>query len=390
MKIGIVAGESSGDLLGAGLIEALRRRHPDLVVEGVAGPAMLAAGCERLADAEELAVMGLIEPLRHVPRLLKLRRNLARRWTDDPPDVFIGIDAPDFNLGLEASLKQRGIPTVHYVSPSVWAWRAGRIRKMARSADCVLCILPFEPDLYRDANVDAVFVGHPKADEIAPPDDIEALRRELSVDGNGHVVTLMPGSRRGEVERHGELLAESAARILAALPETRFLVPVAAPVLREAIRESLANAGVLDRCSLLDGDSIRAMSAADLVVQASGTAVLEAALLEKPAIAVYRLAPLSAFIVRTFRLLKLDYVTLPNNLTPEPMIPEFLQENAIPEAVADEAVRLLNDPDRRARISSAFAKLRAELSQNASERAAEAVAATIARRSPSSRTDRGN
>lgn len=387
MKIGIVAGESSGDLLGAGLIDALRRLHPDVTVEGIAGPAMLAAGCERLADAEELAVMGLVEPLRHVPRLLRLRRQLARRWRDAPPDVFIGIDAPDFNLGLEASLKKHGIPTVHYVSPTVWAWRAGRIKKMARSADCVLCILPFEPDLYRDANVDAVFVGHPKADELAPPEDIASLREELSVAGDGHVVALMPGSRLGEVERHADLLADAAALVLSELPATRFVVPVATTRLREPIRRALANAGVLDRCQLLDGDSIRAMSAADLVIQASGTAVLEAALLEKPAIAVYKLAPLSAFIVRTFDLLKLDHVTLPNNLTAEPLIPEFLQENAQPEPVAAEAIKLLRDAPRRAAIAKAFAKLRSELSLGASERAAEAVTATIARRMPPSSND---
>jgi lipid-A-disaccharide synthase len=377
MKVGMVAGETSGDLLGAGLIEAFRKRHPDAVFEGIAGPAMIAAGCQAIADADELAVMGLIEPLRHIPRLLRLRRSLIERWLRNPPDVFIGIDAPDFNLGLETALRDGGVRTVHYVSPTIWAWRPGRIHKIARAADCVLCILPFEPDLYRDAGVTARFVGHPKADELSGEEDATDARAALGIDAEGPLIALMPGSRSSEVSRLAALFADVAARIADARPDVKFVVPVAVGKLRSPIEKALREANVIDRCTLLDGDSIRAMTASDLVIQASGTAVLEAALLGRPAIAVYKLAPLSGFIVRTLNLIKLDYVTLPNNLTPTPMIPEFLQERARAELIADEALDLLDNDARRAAIVAAFAKLRRELALGASERAAEAVSETI-------------
>ena len=196
LRVGLVAGESSGDLLGAGLITAVRERVPDAVFEGVAGPEMTAAGCESWANSDELAVMGVVEPLKHLPRLLRLRRSLIRRWRDAPPDVFVGIDAPDFNLGLEAALKASGIRTMHYVSPSIWAWRAGRIRKIRRAADCVICILPFEPALYEEQGMNAVFVGHPKADVLSPDIDVPAVRRELGLPGDRRLIAMLPGSRR--------------------------------------------------------------------------------------------------------------------------------------------------------------------------------------------------
>ena len=212
MKIGLVAGESSGDLLGAGLIKALQRRVPAARFEGVAGPAMVAAGCKAWAPSESLAVMGLVEPLMHIPRLLKLRRELRRRWMTAPPDVFVGIDAPDFNLGLEKALKKSGTPTVHYVSPSIWAWRAGRMRTIRQAADRVLCILPFEKPLYDEGGVDAVFVGHPKADSLPEIGETHASRDALGI-GNGEVVAILPGSRAGEVARLGNILAETARRL---------------------------------------------------------------------------------------------------------------------------------------------------------------------------------
>jgi lipid-A-disaccharide synthase len=207
LRVGLVAGEASGDLLGAGLIGAVRQRVPDAVFEGVAGPQMLAAGCERWADAEELAVMGFVEPLKHLPRLLRLRRWLITRWRTTPPDVFVGIDAPDFNLGLEAALKSSGIRTLHYVSPSIWAWRAGRIEKIRRAADRVICILPFEPALYEKEGMDAVFVGHPKADVLTPAIDVSAMRRELSLPVEGRVIAVLPGSRGSEVSRLAPIFA---------------------------------------------------------------------------------------------------------------------------------------------------------------------------------------
>ena len=373
MKFGLVAGEASGDVLGAGLIREILARFPDATFEGVAGPQMVAAGCEQWEPSESLAVMGLIEPLRHIPRLLRLRRDLVRRWTESPPDAFIGIDAPDFNLGLEKKLRKAGVPTAHYVSPSIWAWRPGRVKKVKKAADTVLCILPFEPALYADHGVDAVFVGHPKAHEAPPHVDTEAARALLGIDAP-EVVTVMPGSRSGEVQRLGALMAESIQRIHAARPLVHFLIPVAAPKLKPLIAEQLSGAGVAPNVvTLLDGRAQEAMTAADVVLQASGTAVLEAALLCKPAVAAYRVASLTYWIAKTFRLVKLTHVTLPNLLTEEPLVPEFLQYDVQPQPMAEAAIALLDDPERRQSISRRFAKLREELALDADQRAADAV-----------------
>jgi lipid-A-disaccharide synthase len=370
MKIGLVAGEASGDVLGAGLIRAVRARIPNAVFEGVAGPEMAAAGCEQWEPSESLAVMGIVEPLAHIPRLLRLRRGLAKRWRESPPDVFIGIDAPDFNLGLEIKLRKAGIKTAHYVSPSIWAWRPGRVKKVKKAADRVLCILPFEPALYEEHGVKAVFVGHPKAHEAPEIVDMEAARLRLGLDA-GEVVAVMPGSRSGEVSRIGGIVAAAAREILAARPGVRFVTPVAMPKLRPMIEQQLDEAGVAEQFILLDGDSELAMSAADVVLQASGTAVLEAALLRKPTVATYRVSPLTYWIAR--RLVKLEHFTLPNLLTEQPLVPEFIQQNALPGPIAAEVVALLDDPERRRSISERFDRLRAELALDADQHAADSV-----------------
>ncbi len=373
MKFALVAGEASGDLLGAGLIRAIREQVPDAEFEGVAGPAMQAAGCAVLEDAEALAVMGLVEPLREVPRLLALRRRLAKRWIDDPPTVFIGIDAPDFNLGLELKLKRSGVRTVHYVSPSVWAWRQRRVHKIRKACDRVLCLLPFECDFYERHGVDAVFVGHPKADAVPATVDMDGARAALGIVGSGAVVAVLPGSRTGEVSRLGPVFASAAERIAAAVPDTVFITPVARPKLRSLIESQLVAAGVREAFTLLDGDSDTAMIAADVVLLASGTAALESALYAKPTVAAYRVASMTALIVRAFGLLKIDRFTLPNLLTKEPYIPEFIQEKAKPGAIAEAVIALLRDDDRRALIAVRFAKLRTELARDASRSAANAV-----------------
>jgi lipid-A-disaccharide synthase len=370
MKIGLVAGEASGDVLGAGLIRAVRARIPDAVFEGVAGPEMAAAGCEQWEPSESLAVMGIVEPLAHIPRLLRLRRELARRWRESPPDVFVGIDAPDFNLGLEKKLRKAGIRTAHYVSPSIWAWRPGRVKKVKKAADTVLCILPFEPGLYEKHGVNAVFVGHPKAHEAPDIVDGEAARIKLGLDA-GEVVAVMPGSRSGEVSRIGGIVAAAAREIFAARPGVRFVTPVAMPKLRPMIEQQLDEAGVAEQFILLDGDSELAMSAADVVLQASGTAVLEAALLRKPTVATYRVSPLTYWIAR--RLVKLEHFTLPNLLTERPLVPEFMQQNALPGPIAAEVVALLDDPERRRSISERFDRLRAELALDADQHAADSI-----------------
>ena len=370
MKIGLVAGEASGDVLGAGLIRAIRERIPDAVFEGVAGPEMVAAGCEQWEPSDSLAVMGLVEPLAHIPRLLRLRRELARRWRESPPDVFVGIDAPDFNLGLEKKLRKAGIKTTHYVSPSIWAWRPGRVKKVKKAADMVLCILPFEPKLYEEHGVNAVFVGHPKAHEAPETVDAEAARVALGL-GAGEVVAVMPGSRSGEVSRIGGIVAAAAKEILAVRPGIRFVTPVASPKLRPMIDQQLRDAGVEAHFTLLDGDAQLAMSAADVVLQASGTAVLEAALLRKPTVATYRVSPVTYWIARW--LVKLEHFTLPNLLTEQPLVPEFMQHDALPAPIAAEVIALLDDPERRRFISERFDRLRAELALDADQHAADSV-----------------
>lgn len=372
MRIALVAGEASGDLLGAGLIHAIRARYPAAEFEGVAGAAMTAAGCKPLADSELLAVMGLIEPLARIPRLLSLRRSLRRRWLATPPDVFVGIDAPDFNFGLEKPLRKSGIPTVHYVSPSIWAWRAGRIKTIRKATDRVLCILPFEKKIYDEQGIDAVFVGHPKADSLATDVDAESARRILDLSGKT-VLAVLPGSRRSEVQRLGPIFV-AAAKILARGDEQlRFVTPIATPALRPLIEQQIAAAGMQELFRLIDGDSIEAMSAAHVVLLASGTAALESALLCKPTVAAYRIAELSARIIDILGLIKTRYFTLPNLLTEEPLIPELMQWAVTPEAVAAEVADLLGDSERQAAIRSRFAKLRTELALDADHRAADAV-----------------
>jgi lipid-A-disaccharide synthase len=371
MRIGLVAGEASGDLLGAGLIRAIRERVPEATFEGVAGPAMVEAGCEQWEDAEQLAVFGLIEPLLHIPRLLKLRRSLAKRWTESPPDVFVGIDAPDFNLGLEKMLRKSGTRTVHYVSPSVWVWRAGRIETVRKAADRVLCILPFEKKIYDEKGIDAVFVGHPKATSLPADIDVASAREMLDI-GAGPVVAVLPGSRVSEVERLGPVFATTAAMLLKHRDDLNFITPVASAKLRPLIEQQLAAAGVLDNFCLVEGDSIEAMSAADVVLLASGTAALESALLGKPTVAAYAIAKLGAVIARIIGL-RNKYFTIPNLVVDEALIPEFIQEDVKAGALAQSVWELLEDPARREEISRRFATLREELALGADERAADAV-----------------
>lgn len=372
MRFGFVAGETSGDQLGAGLIRALQDTVPHARFEGVAGPLMQAAGCEAWEESEALAVMGLIEPLKEIPRLLRLRRSLLCRWTADPPDVFVGIDAPDFNLGLEVALKSRGIRTVQYVSPSVWAWRQRRVRKIARAADKVLCLLPFEKAFYDRHGIAADFVGHPLADAV--PHDLSALRARQELDiAAPVVVAVLPGSRASEVNRLGPVFIAACRQMLAERPELRFVAPMASDKVRVPFAAELHKAGVVEHFRLVDRQAQRAIVAADVVLLASGTAALEAALLQRPIVAAYRLAPLTYLLAKTLRLVKVPYFTLPNLLTPEPLVPEFLQGAATAGALSASVLGLLDDPARRAMIAGEFARLRDQLAQGADRLAASAV-----------------
>ena len=372
VNIGIVVGEVSGDNLGAGLIRALKAQNPDVHVMGVAGPAMRAAGCEAWEDADKLAVMGLIEPLKVLPRLLRLRRSLVDRWAANPPDVFVGVDAPDFNLGLEQALRQRGITTVHYVSPTVWAWRQGRVRKVAKAVDKVLCIFPFEEKFYEEHDVAAEFVGHPLADSIATDVDVAATRKELGLSAD-RIVAVMPGSRRNEIARLGPVFAQTCAQLLEKYPDMQFVSPTVNAGLRSVFESHVEEAGIGDRIKLIDGNAEAAIAVADVVLLASGTASLQTALHGKPMVAAYKLSPLTFFLHRMFKLVKVKYFAMPNLLTDEPLVPEFLQNDATPEALSAAVSGLLDDPERRADIERQFVALRARLARGAQQRAAKAI-----------------
>ncbi len=375
MRIGLVAGETSGDRLGAGLMREIRKHHPEATFEGIAGPLMKAAGCDAWEDAQALSVMGLVEPLAEIPRLLGLRRRIGSRWIKSPPDVFVGIDAPDFNLGLEKRLRRNSIRTVHYVSPSVWAWRQGRVRKIAKAVDKVLCLLPFEKAFYDHHQVNAVFVGHPLAESVPEDLDRQQERRRLGL-AAAIVVAVMPGSRVGEVARLGPTFAAAAKMLGERYPDIGFVAPLVNNKTRRLFESQLQQQGIAQQFTVIEGEAYSAIAAADVVLLASGTAALEAALLGRPIVAGYRVAAVTHWIVRAFKLLKVNYVTLPNLLTKEPLVPEFLQNEATPQALADAVVTLLDDPVKRARITASFGTLRKELRRGADARAAKAVLKT--------------
>jgi len=372
MRIGLVAGETSGDLLGAGLIKALQQLRPDIDFEGVAGPEMQAAGCAALEQAEVLAVMGLIEPLREIPRLLRLRRSLVSHWTENPPDVFVGIDAPDFNLGLEKKLRAQGIKTVHYVSPSVWAWRQGRVKTIAKAADTVLCLLPFEKSFYDQQDVSAEFVGHPMADRTPASPDKAKARAELGIDAS-RVLAVLPGSRQSEVSRVGPIFAETCARLVAADSQLVFVAPMATPRLQALFFAQLEAAGIAERFILTDRQAELAITAADVALLVFGTASLQTALLGTPMVGAHRVALLTYAIAKGLNLVKVPYYSLPNLLTDEPLVPEFMQHEARPDALAAAVRDLLDDAGKREHIAKRFGVLRQELARGADERAAEAV-----------------
>ncbi len=377
MRVALVAGEASGDLLGAGLIQAIRASIPGATFEGVAGPAMVDAGCERIENAEVLAVMGLIEPLARIPKLLRLRRSLVRRWTEDPPDVFVGIDAPDFNLALETRLKSVGIRTVHYVCPSVWAWRQGRVTKIAGAVDKVLCLLPFERSFLMEHEIDAEFVGHPMADNLPEGPDVDVARQAQGLSAK-QVVAVLPGSRMSEVSRLAPVFVKAAAMIEAGYPDVEFIAPMVSSEIRQTVQVCLDRSHIR-RFTLIDGDAESAISAADVVMLASGTAALQAALLGKPMVVAYRLAGLTYAILQAFKLVKLPYVSLPNLLTEEPLVPEFIQSEATAENLSQAVIDLLEHPERCVAIRAAFDSLRSDLARDADVCAAAAVIETACR-----------
>ncbi|GAP66531.1 lipid-A-disaccharide synthase [Mizugakiibacter sediminis] len=378
----LIAGEASGDLLGADLVAALRRRHPQARFVGIGGPRMAAQGFEAWHDIAALSVMGLAEVLRHLPRLLRLRRTLAARLLALRPDVTIGIDAPDFNLGLERRLKQAGLRTVHYVSPSVWAWRERRAAKIGASADRVLCLFPMEPEIYARHGVDARFVGHPLADRFPLHPDRAAARAALGLPADAPVLAVLPGSRPGEIARLAGIFLDAARRVAAAVPGLRVVIPAADAACRTAIEQRIAASppSPVSRLSspvLLDGRAHETLVAADAVLLASGTAALEAMLAKRPMVAAYRIAPASYRLVRALRLLKTDVYTLPNILAGRRVVPELMQDACTPAALADALLGLLRDPVAATAQIAEFECLHGLLKAGAADGAAGAAAEAV-------------
>ena len=373
-RFALVAGEASGDLLGAGLVERLRERFPDATFAGVGGDAMREAGMETWHDAGELAVMGLSEVLAHLPRLLRLRRGLQRRILDWKPDAFIGIDAPDFNLGLERRLKARGVCTVHYVSPSVWAWRQGRAAKIGRSADRVLCLFPMEPPIYARHGVDARFVGHPMADAMPLNPDRRGTRATMDLAPDAPVLAVLPGSRLGEIERLGPTFLQAAGLVAERIPGLQVLVPAANAACRTALETMLPAAGAaLPSLRLLDGSARAAMVASDVVLLASGTATLEAMLAKRPMVVGYRISPTTHAIVKGLGMLKVDRYALPNVLAGETIAPELMQDDCTPAALADAIMAWFSDPAAVEALEPRYRELHLLLRRDASREAAVAV-----------------
>jgi len=377
-RIVIVAGETSGDNLGAGLIRALRARRPELEFEGVAGPAMVAAGCRPWESIERLSVMGLFEVLWHLPRLVAVRRRVLGLAAAARPLAFVGVDYPEFNLGLAARLRPLGIPTVQYVSPQVWAWRQGRVRRMTEILDLVLCVLPFEKAFYDGAGLAAEFVGHPLADRVPLEPDRAAARARLGLAPGDTVVALLPGSRRGEVERLGADFLGAAAWLAARRPGLRFVAPMANPGAREVFERHLgAHPGL--EVLLTDGQSETALTAADCVLVASGTATLETLLCKRPMVVAYRVGRATAAVFRAFGFMKAPFFAQPNLLAGRRIVPELLQEEVTPARLGAELDAWLSDPARAAAAVAEFRRIHEALRLGASERAAEAVLALIGR-----------
>lgn len=382
LRIALCAGETSGDQLGAGLMEALRAQLAragldDVRFAGIGGDGMRASGLDTWWDASELAVMGLAEVLAHLPRLLKLRRQFRQRVLAWQPDVFIGIDAPDFNLGVEGWLKQRGVRTVHYVSPSVWAWRESRAQRIGASADKVLCLFPMEPPIYARHDFDAVFVGHPLADAIALHPDRNAARTALGEPADAPMLALLPGSRLGEIDRMLPVFLEAASRLASDVAGLRVLIPAANAKCR-ALIDRLA--GSAPHLRVLDGNPQGAMIASDVVLLASGTAALEAMLCKRPMVVGHRIAPVTYGVIKLFGMLKSAHVSLPNVLAGKTLVPEFLQDACTATNLHAALLRWFRDVDAVAALQPEYLALHQALKRDASSQAADAVATLLAQR----------
>jgi lipid-A-disaccharide synthase len=379
IQIGIVAGEKSGDILGAGLIAALRERYPTAEFVGIGGPDMVSVGCRSLFPMERLSVMGFVEPLGRLPELLYIKRKLEAYFRAHPPSVYIGIDSPDFNLRIEETLRSNHIATVHYVSPSVWAYRKNRIHKIKRAVDLMLTLFPFETAIYDEFDIPAICIGHPLADQIGFENKTAGARQILGLSQSEQVVALLPGSRVSEIERLAPIFFAAAVKTLRSMPKLRFLIPCSGAESRACIERALA------RCSIFLGEQFRlvdnsqqAMAAADFVVLASGTATLEAMLLRKPMAVFYRLAPLTHLIAS--RIVDVPHVALPNLLAGKRLVPEAIQGEVTEAAVESQILNYFSDPDAFEGVLRQFDNLHHELRKGASEAASAAITELLNRR----------
>jgi len=371
--IAIVAGEASGDNLGAALIAAIRERLPGARFIGVPGPRMREAGCEALASSDELAVMGLVEILRHLPRLFSLRRRLLREFRERGVDVFIGIDAPEFNLGMARRLKAVGIRTVQYVSPQVWAWRQGRVHEIGQACDRILCLLPFEPAFYEKHGIAARFVGHPLADQFPLQSDRLAARRSLGLPETGEVVAVLPGSRVGEVTRLAAPFAGAAAWLASRRAGVTFVAPMASAAARARFEAEWQQVAAGTAVTVTDGRSREVLAAADVVLVASGTATLETLLTRRPMVVAYRLGAITAFLLQRLGLVKVQFFSQPNLLVGREVVPEFFQAAANPASLGAAVLAWLEEPDRAATLAREFEQVHLALRQNGAALAADAV-----------------
>jgi lipid-A-disaccharide synthase len=379
-RIAMVAGEPSGDLLAASLLKGLAQTLPEGTrYSGIGGPRMTAEGFEAHWPMDKLTVRGYVEALKHIPEILGIRNEIKRQLLAEPPSMFIGVDAPDFNFGLEQPLREAGIPTVHFVCPSIWAWRGGRIKKIAKAVDHMLCVFPFETALLAKAGVAASYVGHPLADEIPLEPDVMGARRELGIAEGGPVIAVLPGSRRSEISLIGPTFFDAMELMQLREPGVRFLMPAANPALR-ALLQPLVDAHPHLSLTITDGRAQTAMTAADAILVKSGTVTLEAALLKKPMVISYKVPWLTGQIMK--RQGYLPYVGLPNILAGRFVVPEILQHFATPEALADATLKQLNDDANRRTLTEIYTDIHIALRQNTAQKAAEAVARVLETRSP--------
>lgn len=377
VTVAMVAGEASGDILGAGLIQSIRKRYPNARFEGIGGPLMIEQGFSSTVPMERLSVMGLVEVLGRIFELIGIRRKLRKHFIKSRPDVFIGIDAPDFNIGLELALRKKGIKTGHYVSPSVWAWRQKRIYKIARAVDLMLTLFPFEAKFYKAHDVAVRFVGHPLADTIPEYSDKDAARKSLGLDQGAKIVALLPGSRSGEVAYIGKSFLDTARWLYDRDPSISFVLPYVNEARRVQIQAMLDENPSKLPLTLIAGRSREVMAASDVIVLASGTATLEAMLVNRPMVVSYRVSKITHYIMK--RLLKAPFISLPNLLAGKELVPELIQDEAQPEKIGAQVVeRLL--PSKAKETNESFSELHQSLKLNASEQAADAVANLIERR----------